>query len=442
MTQDESRESTIGSMNSKMLPNKNCRYLKYWLWLKWKHKWFSKMKATIQTFQSRQGDCIFFSIENDEKRFVTMIDCGKYTDDIREYVEVTAEKHINLLVVTHIDNDHVDGLVEMLEQTPDVRIDKILYNCNQLWNGQPKIQPSDAMKQSLQTLSTNLPSRQKNDNGKIKADKAVMLAEEIGRNDAWWEAWKKDEYITAAIKPILLDEHDKKFGKFVVLSPTVAGIERLNKNFKLEYARLTKHILAEGGNVEGQETLFELVERLASMKRRNYGIMEPVKSGAVTNFFEENKLKGAFDFEPQGVSDENEASIALMWEYDGKRVLFMGDAEPDDVADRIKAVYGDDKLEVEAVKVSHHGSKHSTSKKLLNQVDSGHYFFTGGNLKDKPSLQAIMKIVKRNDERRRTLHFNNRENKVVKALMSELGTAVREKYHFDISESNEHKFEY
>ena len=82
MTQDESRESTVGSMNSKMLPNKNCRYLKYWLWLRWKQKWWSKMRATIQTFQSKLGDCIFFSIENDEKRFVTMIDCGKYTDDI------------------------------------------------------------------------------------------------------------------------------------------------------------------------------------------------------------------------------------------------------------------------------------------------------------------------------------------------------------------------
>lgn len=400
------------------------------------------MRATIQTFQSKQGDCIFFSIENDEKRFVTMIDCGKYTDDIREYVEVTAEKHINLLVVTHIDNDHVDGLVEMLEQTPDVRIDQILYNCNQLWNGQPKIQPTDAMRQNMQTLSTNLPSRQKNDNGKIKADKAVMLAEKIGSNDAWWEAWKKDEYITAAIKPILLDEHDKKFGKFVVLTPTVAGIERLNKNFKVEYARLTKHILAEGGNVVGQETLFELVERLASMKRRNYEVMEPVKSGAVTNCFEENKLKEAFDFEPRGVSDENGASIALMWEYGGKRVLFMGDAEPDDVAERIKTVYGADKLEVEAVKVSHHGSKHSTNKKLLNQVDSGHYFFTGGNLKDKPSLEAIMKIVNRGDERKRTLHFNNKENKTVKELTSEQGMAVKERYHFEVADNNEFEFEY
>ena len=55
-----------------------------------------------------------------------MIDCGKYTEEIKKYVEEELGKHINLLVVTHIDNDHVDGVIEMIEQTPDVRIDKIL----------------------------------------------------------------------------------------------------------------------------------------------------------------------------------------------------------------------------------------------------------------------------------------------------------------------------
>ena len=42
------------------------------------------MKATIQTFQSRQGDCIFFTIENGEKRIVTMIDCGSARYSPRE----------------------------------------------------------------------------------------------------------------------------------------------------------------------------------------------------------------------------------------------------------------------------------------------------------------------------------------------------------------------
>ncbi len=396
------------------------------------------MKATIRTFQSGQGDCIFFIIEGDNGRFVVMIDCGKYSDDIRKYVEDELEKHINLLVVTHIDNDHVDGMVEMLEQTPDVRIDRILYNCNQLWKGQHKLQPTTTMQQDLQKLRNNLPPRQKCDGGKIKADKAITLAEKLAGNEMWWQAWKKDEYITSAIVPIHLNEHDKRFGRLVVLTPTMADIEKLNKAFKVEYARLTKHILAEGEYVEGQETLFELVERVAVMKRRNYETMDAVKIGAAVDLLDEARLKTAFEFKPKGVSEENVASISLMWEYGDERVLFMGDAEPDAIAMKI----GSGMHEMRAIKVSHHGSKHSTSNGLMNRVDSGHFFFTGGNLSDKPSLEAIIKIVKRDNTRERTLHFNNTVNKYVKALTSELGTAMREQYHIIIAESNEYQFEY
>lgn len=46
------------------------------------------MTATIKTFQSGIGDCIFFLIEDDATRKNVMIDCGKYTDDIQKYVEV------------------------------------------------------------------------------------------------------------------------------------------------------------------------------------------------------------------------------------------------------------------------------------------------------------------------------------------------------------------
>lgn len=408
----------------------------------WKRRRQPKMKATIRTFQSGAGDCIFFSIDNDEKRYVTLIDCGQYTADIKRYVEDELDKHINILVVTHIDNDHIDGLVEMLEQTPDVKIDKILYNCNQLWNGHQRKLPNITIQQDIQNLRNCLPSRAKSENGKIKADKAVTLAEKLAEKEEWWEAWKKNEYITSSTKAIPLNKDDKRFGKLVVLTPTRVEIEKLNKKFKTEYARLTKHILAEGETVLGQETLFELVERVAAMKRRNYEVMRGVKTGATLNLLEEARLSAAFDFEPKGVSDENEASIALMWEYGDSKVLFMGDAEPDDISARIEAVYGEGMIVMKAIKVSHHGSKHSTSKELMKHVDSDHYFFTGGNLSDKPSLEAIAKIVKRDDTKRRTLHFNNKGNKNVKALNSEQGTSMREHYHITIAENNECQFEY
>lgn len=400
------------------------------------------MRATIKTFKSKAGDCIFFLLEEDEKRFVIMIDCGKYTSSIKDYVEHELDKHINLLVATHIDNDHIDGLVEMLEQTPDLKVDKILYNCNQLWDGRPKRRPSEDMQHDLQVLRTNLPPKMNSSDGKIKADKAVTLAEKLAEKTEWWQAWKKDEYVSNEIDPIPLDEENDKFGQLIVLSPKREDIEKLNELFKVEQGKLTKHIIDEGGYVEGQETLFELVARLTAMKRKNYEVKAPDKVGAALKAFNESHLKDAYEFVPKGVSDENVASIALLWQYGDKKILFLGDAEPEDIVRKIKDIYGEGKQEIEAIKVSHHGSKHSTSLALMECVDSDHYFFTGGNHKDKPSLEAIIKIVNRQDARLRTLHFNNAENSIVKALSSEQESAIREKYNFVITYGNEYQFEY
>ena len=397
------------------------------------------MKASLKTFKSGKGDCIFFLIDDDGRRFVTMIDCGKYTPEIKKHVEEVLGKYINILIVTHIDNDHLDGIVEMLEQTPDIKIGKILYNCNQLWKGSFNKQTSESLEQDLQVLRGNLPSRQTIDNGKIKADKAITLAEILAQKEEWWNAWKKDEYITTETPPIALDEEDERFGALTVISPNKTDIESLNTLFRVEYSRLTKHILEEGGHLEGQEALFEMVERLTAMKRDNYKKFDFVKTGVTSISFDEKYLTEAYKFEPQGVTDENGASIALIWQYGDKRVLFLGDADPDKLVEQINS---EEEHEFEAIKVSHHGSKHSTTLKLMRRVDSRHYFFTGGNLKDKPSLEAIIKIVGKGDNQRRVLHFNNTENIIVKTLLSKQGATVREKYNFEVSVINEHQFEY
>ena len=118
-------------------------------------------------------------------------------------------------------------------------------------------------------------------------------------------------------------------------------------------------------------------------------------------------------------------------------MLLMGDAEPRIVCDNIEHP-----IDVELVKVSHHGSKHSISVEMMDKVKSYHYFFTGGNLSDKPSLEALIKIVNRGNELTRTLHFNNTDNVVVKKLLSKDGEAFQKQYHFVIADKNEYEFEY
>ncbi len=43
-----------------------------------------------------------------------MINCGKYTEEIDVFVRTKLKNKIDYLKVTHIDNNHINGLVTMI----------------------------------------------------------------------------------------------------------------------------------------------------------------------------------------------------------------------------------------------------------------------------------------------------------------------------------------
>lgn len=396
------------------------------------------MKAILKTFKSGNGDCIFFQLISESSRYVIMIDCGNYTTEIKQFVEDGLNKHINLLIVTHIDNDHIDGIVNMLQLNSDLQIDKILYNCYQKLDG-PQIQSmTEETKKDIEKLTQSLPFAGKIKDGKINAERASTLASILLSNNNWNAAWHKEDYITADTANYELGE---SFGNLLFLSPMREDVEILDEQFAREYMRLTHHTLDEVP-FSGQETLYELVTRLVAMKKKEYELRHPKKSSHDVALFNDKQLTAAYNFIPATITDENTASIAFIWEGGDKKVLFMGDAEPIIVEKSIASKIGPYKLNFEAIKVSHHGSKHSTSIGLMNLVDSSNYFITGGNIKDRPSLEAIIKIVNRGDSRERLLYRNYERNELMNNIASLEGVMFRKKYNFIISDQNELEFEY
>ena len=392
------------------------------------------MKATIKTFQSGSGDCIFLVLADDDNKYVVMVDCGKYTKPIKEYVENTLQNHIDLLIVTHIDCDHVNGVVRMLRQNQGLYIGRILYNCYQQVNVEQQRPMPELVKADIEKLTQRLPAVVVENNQKIGIEQASTLAQLILEHEQWSQVWHHDSYITNETEPIDLGQG---WGCLTFLSPRQEDLNVLDEQFRKEYKRLTHHT-ASGQPFTGQETLYELVLRIVEMKRKSYSLVKSKKVSNPTYKLTERALNEAYQFVPEGITDENRASIAFVWQGGDKKILFMGDAEPNIV----KNTLGRESQWYEAIKVSHHGSKHSTSIELMCVADSMHYFLTGGNKTDKPSIETIMKIVKRENESMRTLHWNYKNNDLMKKLSTEECRPMREQYHFELSETNEYEFEY
>ena len=74
---------------------------------------------------------------------------------------------------------------------------------------------------------------------------------------------------------------------------------------------------------------------------------------------------------------------------------------------------------MDLIKVSHHGSSHSTTKDIIEVADSKHYYFTGGNKEERPSVETLSRIITAplHGLERRELHFN-RKNRVLKDLFA------------------------
>jgi hypothetical protein len=96
-------------------------------------------------------------------------------------------------------------------------------------------------------------------------------------------------------------------------------------------------------------------------------------------------------------SEANGSSIAFLAEHDGASVLFTGDAFAEVLARslrRLAADRGSRSVPVDAFKVSHHGSRNNLSPELLEVLDCPRFLFsTNGRRFRHPDAVAVSRIV-------------------------------------------------
>lgn len=88
------------------------------------------MKCYFRSFDASIGDCnIIRLVKDDGRQYVIMVDCGMYTKKLKEYLQTTLYNRIDLLIATHIDGDHIQGITSMLKNHEGLSVGEIWYNC-------------------------------------------------------------------------------------------------------------------------------------------------------------------------------------------------------------------------------------------------------------------------------------------------------------------------
>jgi beta-lactamase superfamily II metal-dependent hydrolase len=307
---------------------------------------------------AREGDCLWITYgEPGDPRHV-LVDGGRKATAkaVRAKLEALprGSRRLELLVISHIDRDHIEGVLELLERgLKGVEIGDVWFNGYQhLLAG--RLDPEGA--------------------AQAEALSAALLA---GRRP-WNKAFSEGAVCIEEGRPVTREIAGGM--RLTVLSPTPEKLAALLPTWEKECAKAG---LIPGGaareDVPGLET---------------FGLID-VEALAAARFVDDT-------------APANGASIVLLAEFGGRRVLLGADAHATVLETSLRALAGPGKVRLDAFKVPHHGSAHNLSKAVLDLIDCPRYLLsTNGDYFNHPDRGAIARLV-RHGGKAPTLVFNYR----------------------------------
>ncbi|MET1281187.1 ComEC/Rec2 family competence protein [Vibrio navarrensis] len=356
----------------------------------------------IKMYKAGNGDCV--SIET-ESEFV-LIDGGtaQSFDSWKEEVIGHVEK-IDSVIVTHIDNDHVNGVLKLLTH-PDCPIVENLYfnGAEQLFgkcaNDGEVDRRADVKLQAISEESSDVGDKEPIGYSEGTSLSYVISDKGIKCNDIVdGEALYREKCANFSIGSL----------KFNVIGPDRGAISALKRVWedKLEERNIRPRIISK--------SYYDAFEQYASSVRElvpdNFEI-----SGAEQSSIEA-LANTKFDDDD---SPTNRSSFSFLIESGDKRILYLGDCHAE-----ITTSWLDEqqlgKIKVDVVKISHHGSQNNTSLELLRRIECGKYLIsTNGKSHGHPDLEALARIALINADRDTEILLNYELDTIPEWFMAEL----------------------
>ncbi len=307
----------------------------------------------IEMLRAGHGDSLWVEWGDAEQPYCLLIDGGprlKATGErLRELLRTrlgdgtVQRRPLELLVVSHIDFDHITGILGLLE-------DRALpLAARDVWfNGWDHL-PSDLM----------------------GAKQGELLGQAIVRRKLSWNGDFGGHAVQVPDAGELPSDTLSGGLRWTLLSPTRVELAALRPVWKRE---VEKAGLVPGAPAEEPEAQPDALGEEA---------LDP-------------EALGEEPFEPD-TSEANGSSIALLLEYEGKSVLLSADAFApllEHNLRRLAAERGCERLPLAALKLSHHGSRHNVSPGLLRAVQCERFLVsTNGSYFQHPDPVALSRVV-------------------------------------------------
>lgn len=381
----------------------------------------------LKIFPASYGDCFLLAIKESEKNINILIDGGftqTYDSYLKHHLIKLSEKgeKLNLVINTHIDSDHIKGLISFLKDNNNnkfIEIEDFWFNgLEQIILNYPNIKYN--LNSKDERILDNIIRKGYEDD--FQQTEEISLKEGISLSGLL--EYGKYNHNKVSDHKSITDSLDKiKISENVaikVIAPSQTDLKNLENKWFEELESKDFHF-----TIPKNEKLINSFEFLISRLKTYYSSFK-------------NKISSCDDIDlylseldKEDVSIVNGSSIAFVLEAYDKKLLFLGDAiirniNKCKIIKNLKNEYGDN-LDFELVKLPHHGSNYNITKDFINLVSSKEYIIsTNSDKYGHPDLDVLANLIVKKCEK--TLVFNY---KIKQAFFVD-NITWKKKYKYDV----------
>ena len=323
----------------------------------------------IKLLPALHGDCIWIEYGEESSIARVLIDGGP----VGAYPALRAEierlppdqRTFELLVVTHIDADHIDGIVKLMRH-PELGV-----KFQEVWfNGWPQIE-------TLPTLGPVTEEAADEGRGPVSGSYLDHL---LIRGGEACNVRFRNRAVCLADDGALPRVRLQGGLELTLLSPTVEKLRSLRATWYQAFTKLG----AKPGDQDFVQSKLDKDKRFRGDENAATAVPAGLDEAAALAPDLDNAVA-------------NGSSIAFVAEYADQRCALLGDAHAPLIERsfrRMASARNEPKLRLAAVKLSHHGSKGNTTPGLLRAIDCRNYLVsTDGSIFHHPDNEAIQCVV-------------------------------------------------